>query len=62
MDTTNQKPASQGMTCDHCSKEDCKSCVTDGGKSYCCQHCCDEAKGAAHKPDEKAEPTVCKFC
>ena len=61
MDTTT-KPQSTGMTCDHCSKEDCKQCVSDGGKNFCCQTCCNDYKAQDKPEKQKAEVNVCKFC
>jgi len=47
--------------CAHCSKEDCKECVTSEGKKFCCDTCCADYKEKAEKKSE--EPTnVCKFC
>ncbi|MEK7555153.1 MAG: hypothetical protein AAB518_04190 [Patescibacteria group bacterium] len=51
----------EGVTCDHCTKKDCEQCVTENGKNFCCENCCDDYK--AHKEEPKKEPAnVCKFC
>ncbi len=53
-----------GTTCDHCTKKDCEQCVTEGGKNFCCENCCDDYKAQKEKsdPSEKKPVNVCKFC
>ncbi len=48
--------------CAECSKEDCASCVEDGGKSFCCQTCCDESKKVKEGQKEKEPVNICRFC
>jgi len=47
--------------CENCSKKDCENCITDGGKNFCCETCCEdykEKKGKIHTD----ESNVCRFC
>lgn len=47
--------------CDNCGKKDCEQCVKEGGKTFCCEHCCDDFK--AKKDQSKKEPAnVCVYC
>ncbi len=49
------------ISCENCRKEDCKDCVKEGGKNFCCEHCCKDYTARNHQP--KPEPAnVCKFC
>ncbi|HEY4475105.1 MAG TPA: hypothetical protein VJB92_00020 [Candidatus Paceibacterota bacterium] len=53
--------AKKTFDCSNCGKKDCEKCVKDGGKTFCCQFCCNDAKKA--KVEDKKEPmNVCKFC
>jgi hypothetical protein len=47
--------------CEHCSKKDCENCIEEGGKSFCCQKCCDDHKGEKKKIHTD-ESNVCRFC
>jgi hypothetical protein len=51
----------QKMTCDNCKKEDCEKCVNDGGKNFCCENCCKDAK-MREEAKQPAAPQICKFC
>jgi len=49
-------------TCEGCGKAECANCIEDGGKSFCCQHCCNDYK-TANAGKEQPEPVnVCRFC
>lgn len=50
------------FNCENCGKKDCESCVKDGGKTFCCEHCCDDYKKKQQKPAVHESANVCKFC
>lgn len=57
-DMTSKAP----MTCEGCGKADCEQCVTDGKKSFCCQHCCDDYNAANAGKEQPESVNVCRFC
>ena len=51
----------KSVSCEHCTKEDCKSCVSKDGKNFCCENCFKDYEERKETPKEESV-NVCKFC